>query len=102
VVARRYRSISLGLAASDAAAICVALTISYWIRFGFGLLPLRELALIGMAPVVWVLVFQAFSLYSPQYLSPADEFRRTVGACGVGVVLLVMVAFWSKSPFSRA
>jgi exopolysaccharide biosynthesis polyprenyl glycosylphosphotransferase len=101
-VARRYRSIALGVAASDAAAICVALTISYWIRFGFGLLPLRELALIGMAPVVWVLVFQAFSLYSPMYLSPADEFRRIVGACGVGVVLLVMVAFWSKSSFSRA
>jgi exopolysaccharide biosynthesis polyprenyl glycosylphosphotransferase len=102
VVARRYRSISLGLAASDAAAICVALTTSYWGRFGFGPLPLRELALIGMAPVVWVLVFQAFSLYSPMRLSPADEFRRTVGACGVGVVLLVMVAFWSKSSFSRA
>jgi exopolysaccharide biosynthesis polyprenyl glycosylphosphotransferase len=101
-VARRYRSISLGLAVSDAAAICVALTISYWIRFGFGPLPLRELALIGMAPVVWVLVFQAFSLYSPMRLSPADEFRRTVGACGVGVVLLVMAAFWSKSSFSRA
>jgi len=35
------------------------------------------------------------------YLSPAEEFRRTVGATGVGVVLLVMVAFFSKSVFSR-
>jgi exopolysaccharide biosynthesis polyprenyl glycosylphosphotransferase len=35
------------------------------------------------------------------YLSPAEEFRRTFGATGVGMVLLVMVAFWSKSSFSR-
>jgi len=57
--------------------------------------------LIGLAPLVWVLVFKAFSLYSPMYISPADEFRRTVGATGVGVVLLVVVSFWSKSSFSR-
>ena len=35
------------------------------------------------------------------YLSPAEEFRRIVGPTGVGVVLLVMVGFWSKSTFSR-
>jgi exopolysaccharide biosynthesis polyprenyl glycosylphosphotransferase len=99
--ARRYRTIALGLAASDAAAICVALIVSYWLRFGVQLLPSRELTLIGLAPVVWVLVFQSFSLYSPLRLSPAEEFRRTIGATGVGVVLLVMVAFWSKSSFSR-
>ena len=99
--ARQYRKISLGLAVSDAAAICLALLLSYWMRFDMGLLPSRELVLLGLAPLVWVLVFQAFSLYRPMYLSPAEEFRRTVGATGVGVVLLVMVAFWSKSSFSR-
>ena len=98
---RRYRKISLGLTLSDAAAICLALLLSYWIRFDVGLLPSRELVLLGLAPLVWVLVFQAFSLYRPMDLSPAEEFRRTVGATGVGVVLLVMVAFWSKSTFSR-
>ena len=98
---RRYRRIALGLAASDAAAICLALVASYWLRFDVQLPPLRELILIGLAPAVWLLVFHAFSLYSPMYISPAEEFRRTVGATGVGVVLLVMVAFWSKSSFSR-
>ncbi|HEY6705982.1 MAG TPA: sugar transferase [Actinomycetota bacterium] len=101
VATRHYRKIALGLLASDAIAICTALIISYWLRFGFQLLPSRELVLIGLAPLVWVLVFQAFSLYRPVYLSPAEEFRRTIGATGVGVVLLVMVAFWSKSSFSR-
>jgi exopolysaccharide biosynthesis polyprenyl glycosylphosphotransferase len=99
--ARRYRKIAIGLAASDAAAICLALLLSYWLRFEVLLPPPRELLLIGLAPMVWVLVFQASSLYSPMYLSPAEEFRRIVGATGVGVVLLVMVGFWSKSSFSR-
>jgi exopolysaccharide biosynthesis polyprenyl glycosylphosphotransferase len=101
VATRHYRKIALGLLASDAIAICTALVISYWLRFGIQLLPSRELVLIGLAPLVWVVVFQAFSLYRPIYLSPAEEFRRTMGATGVGVVLLVMVAFWSKSSFSR-
>ena len=100
MVTRYYYRIAFGLAASDAAAICTALILSYLLRFG-GQLPSRELVLIGLAPLVWVLVFQAFSLYSSMYLSPAEEFRRTMGATGVGVVLLVMVAFWSKSSFSR-
>jgi exopolysaccharide biosynthesis polyprenyl glycosylphosphotransferase len=99
--ARCYRRIALGLAASDATAICTALILSYWLRFGFQLLPSPEILLVGLAPLVWVLVFQAFSLYRPMYLSPAEEFRRTIGATGVGVVLLVMVAFWSRSLFSR-
>jgi exopolysaccharide biosynthesis polyprenyl glycosylphosphotransferase len=98
---RRYRSIGLGLAASDVAAICLALTIAYWMRYGIAPLPMRELLLVAVAPVVWVLVFQAFSLYSLLHLAPAEEFRRTVGATGVGLVLLVMVSFWSKASFSR-
>jgi exopolysaccharide biosynthesis polyprenyl glycosylphosphotransferase len=98
---RRYRRIALGLAATDAAAICLALILSYGLRFAGQAPPPRELVLIGLAPLVWVLVFKAFSLYSPMYISPADEFRRTVGATGVGVVLLAVVSFWSKSSFSR-
>ena len=101
VATRHYRKIALGLLASDAAAICTALIVSYWLRFGVQLLPSPELLLIGLAPLVWVPVFQAFSLYRPVYLSPAEEFRRTIGSTGVGVVLLVMVAFWSKSLISR-
>jgi exopolysaccharide biosynthesis polyprenyl glycosylphosphotransferase len=99
--ARRYRSIGLGVAATDMAAICLALTVAYWMRYGIRPLPMRELLLVAAAPVVWVLVFQAFSLYNLLHLPPADEFRRTVGATGVGLVLLVMVSFWSKASFSR-
>jgi exopolysaccharide biosynthesis polyprenyl glycosylphosphotransferase len=99
--ARRYRSIGLGLAVSDVAAICLALIVAYWVRYGVRPLPGRELLLVAAAPVVWVLVFQGFGLYSLLHLPPAEEFRRTIGATGVGLVLLVMVSFWSKASFSR-
>jgi hypothetical protein len=49
---RHYRNIALGLLASDAVAICTALIISYWLRFGLQLLPSRELVLVGLAPLV--------------------------------------------------
>jgi exopolysaccharide biosynthesis polyprenyl glycosylphosphotransferase len=100
-VDRRYHDVALGLAASDAIAICVALTLSYWMRFGVRSMSSRELVVVGVAPVVWVLVFQAYRLYNPLHLSPAEEFRRTISAAGVGMVLLVMASYWSKSSFSR-
>jgi exopolysaccharide biosynthesis polyprenyl glycosylphosphotransferase len=100
-VDRRYHDVALGLAASDAIAICVALTLSYWMRFGVRSMSSRELVVVGVAPLVWVLVFQAYRLYNPLHLSPAEEFRRTISAAGVGMVLLVMASYWSKSSFSR-
>jgi exopolysaccharide biosynthesis polyprenyl glycosylphosphotransferase len=98
---RRYRGICLSMAASDGIVVCLALAFAYWVRHGVGTLPLAELVLIVAAPLVWVLVFQAFSLYSPLHLSPAEEIRRTIGATGTGMVLLMMVSFWTKSSYSR-
>jgi exopolysaccharide biosynthesis polyprenyl glycosylphosphotransferase len=98
---RRYRDICLAMAVSDGIVVCLALTLAYWVRHGVSALPLPELVLIGAAPLVWVLVFQAFRLYSPLHLSAAEEFRRVIGATGTGMVLLVMVSFWTKSSYSR-
>ena len=47
-------------------------------------------------------MFYSFDLYAPQHLSAPEELRRVIGASGVGIVLLVMGSFWSKSSFSRA
>jgi exopolysaccharide biosynthesis polyprenyl glycosylphosphotransferase len=98
---RRYRTIAFGLSASDAACVVVALALSYLVRYGSRpMAPLEAAAILG-APLLWVAVFHAFSLYTPQHLSPPEEFRRVIGATGVGMVLLVMVSFWSNSSFSR-
>jgi exopolysaccharide biosynthesis polyprenyl glycosylphosphotransferase len=41
----------------------------------------------------------AHSLYNPLHLWCAEELRRTFGAAGVGMVVLVMISSWSKSSF---
>jgi len=97
----RYRTIALGLAFSDAACVVVALAVSYFVRYGSRPMVPLETAAILAAPLLWVAVFHAFSLYTPQHLSAPEEFRRVIGATGVGIVLLVMVSFWSNSSFSR-
>jgi len=99
---RRYRAISVGLAATDAACIVAALTISYQLRYSARPMEMRELAFVVAAPLLWVIVFRAFNLYTPQHLSPSDEFRGILGATSLGVVVLVMASYWSKASFPRA
>jgi exopolysaccharide biosynthesis polyprenyl glycosylphosphotransferase len=99
---RRYQAISIGLAASDAACIVAALMISYQVRYSMRPMPVRELAVVLVAPLLWVAVFRSFNLYGPQHLSPSDEFRGIIGATSLGIVLVVMASYWSKSSFPRA
>jgi exopolysaccharide biosynthesis polyprenyl glycosylphosphotransferase len=98
---RRYRAIAMGLAFSDAACAVAALGISYFVRYGSRPMSSWEAAATFAVPLLWVAVFQAFSLYSPHHLSAPEEFRRVIGATSVGIVLLVMVSYWSNSSFSR-
>ncbi|HEU4397056.1 MAG TPA: sugar transferase [Actinomycetota bacterium] len=98
----RYHGISVGLAATDAACIVVALLAAYQIRYSMRLMPLRELVMVVVAPLVWIAVFRAFNLYSAQHLSPPEEFRGIIAASSVGIVLVVMASYWSKSSFPRS
>jgi exopolysaccharide biosynthesis polyprenyl glycosylphosphotransferase len=98
---RRYRAIAMGLAATDAACIVAALMISYQVRYSMRPMPMRELAIVAIAPFLWVAVFRAFNLYLPQHLSPSDEFRGIIGASSLGIVLLVVASYWSKAAFPR-
>jgi exopolysaccharide biosynthesis polyprenyl glycosylphosphotransferase len=99
---RRYRRIAIGLVLSDAICVVVALLVSYALRYQGELVPAREAVVLAIAPLVWIAVFATFHLYAPQHLSAPEEFRRVIGASGVGIILLVMGSFWSNSSFSRA
>jgi exopolysaccharide biosynthesis polyprenyl glycosylphosphotransferase len=99
---RRYRAIAMGLAVSDAACIVTALIVAYALRYGMRPMPARELSVVLVAPLLWVAAYRAFNLYSPQHLSPSDEFRGIIGASSLGIVLVVMASYWSKSSFPRA
>jgi exopolysaccharide biosynthesis polyprenyl glycosylphosphotransferase len=98
---RRYRAISVGLAVSDALCVLVALVSSYYLRYPTRDMLVEETVVVILAPLLWVAVFQAFDLYAPHHLSAPEEFRRVIGAASVGIVLLVMASYWSKSSFSR-
>jgi exopolysaccharide biosynthesis polyprenyl glycosylphosphotransferase len=99
---RRYRAISRGLALSDALCLVVALLASYQYRYSMRPMPVAELAVVVAAPLLWVSVFQAFNLYAPQHLAPPEEFRRVIGATSLGIVLVVLASYWSKSSFPRS
>src|SRR5512132_551175 len=98
---QRYRQVAMGLALSDAVCVVVALLASYTLRYPGELVPAREAVVMALAPLVWIVVFHTFDLYSPQHLSAPEELRRVIGASGVGIILLVMGSYWSKASFSR-
>jgi exopolysaccharide biosynthesis polyprenyl glycosylphosphotransferase len=90
------------MALTDAACIVAALLVSYQVRYSsVRPMPLRELAVVVVAPLLWVTVFRSFNLYAPQHLSPPQEFRGIIGATSLGIVLVVMASYWSKAAFPR-
>jgi exopolysaccharide biosynthesis polyprenyl glycosylphosphotransferase len=99
---RRYHRISVGLAVTDAVCILIALVSAYFLRYSGRPVPAGEVAVILLTPALWIGVFQAFELYATQHLSAPEEFRRIIGASGVGVVLLALTSYWSHSSLSRA
>src|SRR4029453_2737380 len=72
---QRYRQGAMGLALSDALCVVIALLASYALRYPGSLLPAREAAVIALAPLVWIVVFYTFDLYSPQHVSAPEELR---------------------------
>jgi exopolysaccharide biosynthesis polyprenyl glycosylphosphotransferase len=99
---RRYRHVALGLAITDALAVVVALLVSYAVRYPGHLASGRAVVVVVFAPLVWIGVFYTFNLYAPQHVSAPEELRRVIGASGVGIVVMALAGFWSKSSFSRA
>jgi len=99
---RQYRAVTAGMVTSDAFCVVLALLVSYFIRFGRAPLLPEYVVAVAIAPLAWVATFKAFGLYAPHRASPPEEFRGTIAASSVGVVLLAVGIFWSHSPLSRA
>ena len=96
----RYRSLRIWMAVADATCLLTALGIAYLLRYGFTV-RVDYLIVIALAPLVWLGVFHGFSLYQPQLLSAAEEFRRIISATGVGILMIILISFWSHATFSR-
>lgn len=98
---RHYRALGAVLALIDVLCLAAALLAAHGIRFASP--PDRDYVL-GMfvSSVLWVGVFHALGLYAPQHLSGLEEFRRTVSAVGIGVVLVILLTFWLDVYLSRS
>ena len=57
---------------------------------------------IGAAAVLWVTVFHNLGLYAPHNMSGLEEFRRTISAVGIGIVLVVLLTFSFDVYLSRS
>lgn len=98
---RRYSHIGLGLAATDFLCIVAALLASYVVSYG-----LSNPNPIYVAPLaaalLWTPIFYCFGLYSIQHLSASEEFRRIIGACSFGLLLVVLLSYWAEAGLSQA
>jgi len=100
-VLRRYQSVALGLAASDVLCLVVALLVAYFVRWGLRPMDTAYYVVLVAAPLLWISVFHGFGLYAPQHLSASEEFRRTIGAASMGVIMVVVASYWWKYDFPR-
>jgi exopolysaccharide biosynthesis polyprenyl glycosylphosphotransferase len=100
-VLRRYHILGVGLAASDVLSLVVALVLSYLALFGLEPLPRSYYVVLVAAPLLWVAVFHSFALYAPHHLSASEEFRRTIGAASVGIIIVVVGSYWWATELPR-
>ena len=87
-----YRRVAAGLALGDVLAVQLGV-LSSWMLLRSGPRSTGILWLILLlGPVSLTAVFGPFGLYGVSRLSPAEEFRRVIGAVSVTVVVLGMAA----------
>ena len=99
--ARHFKLISVVLVLVDVLCLTTALLAAHALRFGS--LPGSDYLLGTLAAaVLWIGVFYALGLYSTQRLSRLEEFRRTISAVGIGIVLVILLTFWFDVYLSRS
>jgi exopolysaccharide biosynthesis polyprenyl glycosylphosphotransferase len=97
----RYRFLGFLLLPLDVLCLTVALLVAHALRFGVA--PGREsLVQIALGGLLWPAVFHALGLYTPHLLSALEEVRRTMIAVVIGIVLLILLTFWTEVYLSRS
>jgi exopolysaccharide biosynthesis polyprenyl glycosylphosphotransferase len=97
----RYRFLGFLLLPLDVLCLTVALLVAHALRFGIA--PGREyLVQIALGALLWPAVFHGLGLYTPHLLSALEEVRRTMIAVGIGIVLLILLTFWTDVYLSRS
>jgi exopolysaccharide biosynthesis polyprenyl glycosylphosphotransferase len=97
----RYRMLGIGLAIVDVLCLTAALLAAHALRFG-SLPERRYLYGMALAAGLWLAVFHALGLYAPSNLTRFEEFRRTISAVGIGLVLIILLTFGFEVYLSRS
>ena len=96
-----YRRIGMMLAVITCWRLTAGLLAGHALRFNS--LPGREYLFgVGLAAVLWVGVFRALGLYAPYDFTRFEEFRRTLSAAGIGLVVIILLTFWFEVYLSRS
>ncbi len=85
----------------DILCLSAALLAAHALRFG-SVPDSRYVIGIVASAIPWVMVFYVQGLYAPQHLSAHEDFRRTVSAVAVGIVLVILLSFWFDVYLSRS
>ena len=95
-VRRERFALVSGIGVTDALALLLGLGLATLITppFAAGSLVAAYL----LAPLVSVIVFGAFRLYSTQHMAPNEEFRRVILASAVSVLVLLAISSWTAPP----
>jgi exopolysaccharide biosynthesis polyprenyl glycosylphosphotransferase len=104
---------SLTAGAADAVAVVIGVLLAMWIRFDSGWIGLiyappgnRDFYYYGagIAAIIFILIFKGLELYRrPQTGAFSEYIPRIVRACGIGIILCLVLAFGIRTdpPFSR-
>jgi len=101
-VLKRYSHIGLGLAATDLICIITALFLAQIISSGLSSPYPSNLTAPLITTLFWTPLFYCFGLYSIQHLPASEEFRRIIGACSFGILLVVLLSYLSEVELSGA
>ncbi len=103
---RRRQLRALVSAGGDAAAIAVAFTLAYYLRFYWEVVPAADsppaepyFAVIPPTIALWLALFAAYGLYRERRESFLDEALRAGSAVSVGMMILLAGSFFYR-PFS--
>jgi exopolysaccharide biosynthesis polyprenyl glycosylphosphotransferase len=96
---RGFARVKYSVAATDLLSFVLAVLFTALIRRGTLPGATGQIALLTVGSAVYLSVFAAFGLYGLQRLSPAEEFRRLLGAVTLAVSATILLGFWtSRTP----
>ncbi|MCJ7832050.1 MAG: sugar transferase, partial [Actinobacteria bacterium] len=97
----QFTRLARAMAFTDLMSIVAGFSIASLMRFGFVAPPFDLVAVVVVAPPIFLLVMAAFRLYQVYRMAAAEEFRRVFFAVTICITAVGAVSFWTKAELSR-